>query len=543
MAVLATYSPYLAPVNPFVRGDFARRLLWLNDDARSMGIHIQAGKGSGKSRLMGRVIAWQDFLRRTPQVILDPNGATVDNFLDKLTHLPKAYQVRLWPRVLYAEMSGKSGSVVPFPLYYRLGNESLNDIASRYLDALSRLDPKLKEAPILGWNAVAKIGRPAGIVLAALDCQVTEMPRLLDHPQDWVDQLERLAAHQPEARHAAEFFLRDYLHWRPQDREKEAGSLRVKLDSFVLDPSMRAMFGPDRPGFTWQEVVERRLTVLLDFRHELNFENRRFKMLWVFLSFLEFIKHRGLGRHRPVSLMIDELTALYNFDVLAGSAIFAADLDELINVIARNYSVWLTLSHQEPFQIDQKSRRTLMTMGTQILGVTTDFEAALALGREFFRFYPPLFPLVEEGSSLKEREYLAAYSFKDLGLFQFLVRPAKREGDLTGGLIPISIASLDKGNWNNEALVKEVRRRLSQRDGLPMTSVLAAIDERWHSLAGKPSHHLPDARATLDTDERTRACLSPREGRLKPLARPLPAPQRMGDDDDDQSTFRRKATA
>ena len=38
-----------------------KKLVWISDDARSMGIHVMAGKGSGKSRLMGRLIGWLDF--------------------------------------------------------------------------------------------------------------------------------------------------------------------------------------------------------------------------------------------------------------------------------------------------------------------------------------------------------------------------------------------------------------------------------------------------------------------------------------------------
>lgn len=78
---------------------------------------------------------------------------------------------------------------------------------------------------------------------------------------------------------------------------------------------------------------------------------------------------------------MDELATLYNFDVQAGSSIFAADLDESINVLARNYQVWLLLALQELFQIDEKSRKTLLTMGTKIIGVTTDSEAALTLAQ------------------------------------------------------------------------------------------------------------------------------------------------------------------
>src|SRR3990172_5379269 len=93
------------------------RLIWLPDHARSMGIHIMAGKGSGKSRLMGRIIALLDFLRGVPQVIFDPHGPTIDNFLDKFIRLPKEYRERLFSRIMYIDMSGSTGQVFPFPLY------------------------------------------------------------------------------------------------------------------------------------------------------------------------------------------------------------------------------------------------------------------------------------------------------------------------------------------------------------------------------------------------------------------------------------------
>src|SRR5262245_60082734 len=105
------------------------RLAWLSKDARSMGIHLMAGKGSGKSRLMGRVIAWLDFFRGIPLVILDPVGPTVDNFLDKLIRLPREYQEALGERVIYVDMSGAGGRPIGWPLYYRLENESLYAIA------------------------------------------------------------------------------------------------------------------------------------------------------------------------------------------------------------------------------------------------------------------------------------------------------------------------------------------------------------------------------------------------------------------------------
>src|SRR5215216_1665618 len=169
-------------LNPYVSPTLRSKLLWLPDDARSMGIHIQAGKGSGKSRLMGRLIAWLDFVRGVPLVILDPHGPTIDNFLDKLTRMPRELQERLWQRVLYVDMSGQSGQVIPFPLYYRLGNESLYDISQRYLDVVRKLDPYLQTASVEGWNPLWRTGTYIGMILAGLNFQITEAEKLLQNP-------------------------------------------------------------------------------------------------------------------------------------------------------------------------------------------------------------------------------------------------------------------------------------------------------------------------------------------------------------------------
>jgi hypothetical protein len=113
----------------------------LSRSARSMGIYVLAGRGTGKSRLMGRKIAMQDFLAGFPQVIFDPVGATIDNFLDSVTgllqNIPQDDRQLFWDRITYVDMSGKDGVVVPFPLYYRLGPErSLLEIAERYLQTI-----------------------------------------------------------------------------------------------------------------------------------------------------------------------------------------------------------------------------------------------------------------------------------------------------------------------------------------------------------------------------------------------------------------------
>jgi len=236
-------------------------------------------------------------------------------------------------------------------------------------------------------------------------------------------------------------------------------------------------------------------------------------MMWAFTYLLNFIKHRGAGRHRPIGLVIDELTELTNFESL-GVDLFAKDLDELINVYARNCGIWLTIAHQEAFQVSERTLKTLMTMGTQILGVTSDMEAALSLARQFFPvdpyrakrwenvwmsdLYGPY--VIEERPvefTVEEQLYLSAEYFRRLGLFEFLVRPAAGEGNTIGRVHSISIRNYDHGQWVIEHLAAQARSMLAERTGVPVEAVLAAIEDRSRQ------HSLPKSRrsVTISDDE------------------------------------------
>jgi hypothetical protein len=284
----------------------------LSRSARSMGIYVLAGRGTGKSRLMGRKIAMQDYLAGFPQVIFDPVGATIDNFLDKVTrflqYIPAAERQRFWDRIVYVDMSGKDGVVVPFPLYYKLGTErSLLEIAERYLQTIIKSNPALFQAQVLGWPPLHRIGDYSGIVLAALGYQITEAEELLDHPEVWeaTGRLAQAEQVSPEAKRAVSYFRNTYIPMREADRARLTTPFLDKIFTFSLHDTFRAMFGAKEPGIRWDEVVQKKQTVLLDFRREQDEEMRRFKMLWVFDYLYSWIKTRGRSP-TPFGLIIDE---------------------------------------------------------------------------------------------------------------------------------------------------------------------------------------------------------------------------------------------
>lgn len=457
-------------------------VVYLPDMARAMGVLVAAGKGSGKSRLMGRVICLQDFLKGRAQVIIDPNGPTIDNLLDSIRRLPEPQRTEALKRLVYVDMSGRDGHIMAWPLYYRYQGESLYEAAVRLIEVIRRLDPALTSASIEGFNAISEVGINAGMVAVALSWQITQVSDLIVTPERYTRELQWVAATYPEAGLAANYFLSVLPSLKPAEKERKVGAFLRKIAVFSLEPTLQAMVAAHEPRIDWEAVISAGKTVLLDFRGVLDAERRRFLMLWVFREFLTYIKRRGAGRHTPVGLVVDELTALYNFDAQAGSTIFATDLDELINVLARNYNVWLLLALQELFQVDEKSRKTLLAMGTKIIGVTTDSEAALTLARAFIPYDPTLIkhfdPVYDmRGTivdftprywSIEEQQLLAAQAFQTLKPFHFLVKVSEREGDVTGHLQPLSIANREQGVWVDEVAVTRLRGELAAQSGVPV---------------------------------------------------------------------------
>lgn len=467
------------------------RQLHLPDAGRAMGIHVVASRGAGKSRLLARIIGWLDLARGTPLVIFDPNGALVDNVLDKLTRLPPGLQNRVFPRLLYVDTAGAASYVVPFPLFYRAGSETLYAIAQRYLDVVTSLDASLSKAPILGANAVWRTGSNVGMILTACDLQITEAADLLQDPSRRQDLIAQALRKYPELGPAVEYLnrLSELRRSKPQDYSHQVDSYLTKLTMFTLDPVMRAMFGSSSRGINWQEVVEQRLVVLLDFRHENDIQRMRFKLFWIFSDLVEFIRRRGPGRHRPLSVIIDEVTYLLPSEE-AANAFLTNYLDELINRLSRNNGIWLTLAHQEMHQLSQSIQKSLMTMGTQIIGSTTDPRTALDLAQRYFSYDPFRVRKTEivhgrfldeerttEFTKDEQRELNSRY-FLGLPRYHFLVGVSPTEGTMPTRLRPVSIERIDRHEFVNEALVAKLRKILVRRSGRKIADVLAEITAR-----------------------------------------------------------------
>jgi hypothetical protein len=548
----------LQRVTPTIPKQSDRRSL--SRSSRSMGIYVLAGRGTGKSRLLGRQIAMQDFLAGFPQVIFDPIGATIDNFLDKVTrflqHIPAAERDMFWDRITYVDMSGKDGVVVPFPLYYKLGSErSLLEIAERYLQVIIKSNPDLFHAQVLGWPPLHRIGVYSGIVLAALGCQITEAEDLLRHPEQWLSRFAEAEDRHPEVAPAVAFFRNEYIPMREADRHRLTTPFLDKIFTFSLDETLRAMFGAKEPGIKWDDVGRTGQTVLLDFRREQDEEMRRFKLLWVFNYLYSWIKTRGRSE-QPFGVIIDEFAHMTQ-KVVTGTNPLAQELDEFINVYMRQHTIWFTAAHQELYQIDEQLRNTLLSLGTYILGATSSMQSARELSDALFfrnpywvKYWRPVYgkvPRTEYGVIAEEPEFmrldeqreLFAQRIKKLGRFQFLLRSAIAEGYIGSAVLPLTIRDLDReitGEYQfpEPDLMQRVCVALAKQSGIPVQTLLAEQEAR---LPRGRDGHLPLPRMAEQRTTRHRSpkstaqeVSSPDEAQAsKPLpAQPTPAPLPAG---------------
>ena len=457
----------------------------LHDDVRVMGMRVMAGRGVGKSIFLGSV-AFQDCIQGKTVVVFDDVGGTIDNILNSIVHQPEHVQRALWPKVRYIDTSGTRGGVTALPLYYRLSpDESLYRVAQRYLEVIKRFDPELTSASVQGFNALWSIGTYTGMLLSATGGQITEAEALLNDPTPWLAK----APASPELDAVIQFFTQEYRTWKQERRDTQTAAFRTKVQLVTLDPPTRAMVGASTPGIDWQEITEARQLVLIDLRFETSLELKRFKLLWVLMTFIWFLKHRGGGRHAPISLVIDELASLYTLSAF-GSDVFSADLDELVNVLSRNHRVMLTVAHQEVWQLPERAQKTLMTLGTQVVGATSDIDAAVAMARQLFALDPYRLkyehPIYDQGAiinhtpefmSLDEQAYEIARFLVTQQRFHFVARIAGGEGSASGAIKRISTQHVSGGRFVNEALVAEVRRRLMQRD----TPAIAPATVKGHS--------------------------------------------------------------
>jgi hypothetical protein len=495
----------------------------LPPEARIMGLYLLGASRTGKSRMLGRVIAWQDFMDEIGQVIFDPRGVTISNFLDKfiryLQYVPFDQHDKYWRRIKLVDVSCKSGFVTGLPLYYRLTpEETLAEISERYLQLILRSSPHLADAQYFGWPPLHRFGLNAGIICASLGLQVTDIESLIAHPEQWFSRFAEAEARYPEARAACDFFRNEYFPMRQTNRERLTNSFRDKIVQFTQDRLLALQFGGKAPAIDWEEVEAEGLTVLLDFSGETNTELRRFKMLWLFDYFFHWCKTRG-RRSYPMALLIDEFASMTH-KVFSGENPFAVEMAEFIQEYLRNSNILLTVAHQSIEQLDDQLRNTLLSLGTYMFGKAATMEEARVLADVLFQKNPYMVKYYREkwewedrhywvrfGNgysretrkqwvlreweptaylSLEEQQELFSQRLTHLGLMQFMCRPALSEGTVSSEVMHLTIADIDRDEYPDQRQIAEVRAALAAQSGMPVETILQEQEQRLLPIRRTP---------------------------------------------------------
>jgi hypothetical protein len=431
--------------------------------------------------------------------------------------------------------------------------------------------PALLEAQVQGFPPLHYIAVHTHIVLAALGLPITCAENLLRHPAEWMQsgKFAEAIRRNPQAAPSVAFFQEEFIPARPAERRRLLNPYFEKIFTYNLDVNLRCQFGALKPGIDWEEVEyeEEGLTVLIDCREETDPETCRFKILWIISSLMEHIKRRG-RRERPLAITIDEFSAIAA-KVTDGTNPLAQLLDSGIQQFFRGQNIWLTVAHQSVNQIDEQLRNTLFSLGTYLFGRATLPDARILADVLFKRDpmrlkhvhkvwgkedpppvilgysgtgyarapgrYPsshqwePTFPYYvldrEPGAyfSLEEQQEEAANWIADLGLFEFLCRPAISEGEVSRAVIPVSIANLDRDGETGEyqfpdyERVARFRSALEAKDGIPAAAILKELESA-----------LPAGRGERDGGSR----------REQPL--PPPAPKGAADGTREDTTHPRR---
>jgi hypothetical protein len=485
------------------------------DKVRTMGLNILGNRGTFKTHILSFVVA-EDCRRGVSSIVVDLTGDLTNNSLQRLSQLPRHTQEQIGKRLVYVDMAGRAGDICPFPLYYRLGNESTYEISQRILDVIRKADAYLALAPIHGWNPTYLIGTHAGRVLFAAGCQISELENLLtSNIEQWEEKFKEIEQTYPEVKRSTDFF-RKFYKWSADRRASRTEALLIKAATFTLDPTTLAMFNADKPQLSIETVIDQGLTVLIDFSGVTDIERRRFMLMWIISYIMAYLKVRGPGySHKPLSLVIDEFSLLTNFQATAENS-FEQELDELINVYSRSHRLWLTLSSQSLGQFSDGMQRSILTLGTQIVGGIADFETAKKLVQWFGTLdlwkVKDIRPVnlgrgatgqVDIFQQLIESEYLEIKRLQNLPKWTFLIRPALAEGMTAPQFTEISIAKSERERFVDIKRVTRIKEMLAKRFGIPIDTILSQIQARTPAV-------LPDKRpAILKPYEKRRRNLLP----------------------------------
>lgn len=334
----------------------------LPDGGRTLGTRVVGEAGTGKSVLLG-AIAFGDFIRLIPVVLWDHNGGMIDAFIAQVLAHPERQSLE--QRIRYVEFGNKKYAY-GMPFYYDAGGDDPFTMSQRLVDILLKLDPDLASAPVLGQSSLVQLGTMVGTIMSAIvdqegnRWQITEALDLLSNYNSprWMKIRSELS---DKIEAAEKFLVENFGRSTLTERHTRSWSFESRIWAYLNSPSLKATVGQGKPTIDWKEVELKRLAVIFDFRNLANQKPLEQLSLSTFEYFLTFLKRRGIGARDPLSLIIDELPTLIEYQSLE------PDVRSLATRF-RAYKLWPTIGHQALYQLSPKLRDAAWSFRNQIIG-------------------------------------------------------------------------------------------------------------------------------------------------------------------------------
>jgi hypothetical protein len=255
---------------------------------------------------------------------------------------------------------------------------------------------------------------------------------------------------------------------------------------------------------------------------------KELKLFWVWNSLMEYIQSRGAGgRYKPpLAVVIDELSYFVRGQQL-NTEVITEEFREFVQVRRRNANVLVTCATQERSELPREMQSVSLQLPSHLYGATANPETALENANRWFRKEPkrmrargrlyllqvhewtvPRTSRVEHShwlTSLEqivdetppaymtydEQEYEDSRRFLELPKGEWLFGKSPAEGVPPTELEHITTAKLDAGQWIREDVVAEIRRRLMQQQGIPVSSLLSELASQSQAQQDEPEPQQP----------------------------------------------------
>lgn len=462
----------------------------------TMGTLVLGRQGSGKTSGIGDQLVRR--ARQNPEsaiFILDWSGSITNIILETILGLPAEDRDPLLKRLVLDQL-GHPEIVIPMPEFHNMYGTTMEEQVQRVARNQQKLSGTLiPNAPVLGGVALQETAPQIYRLLTSItnehgeNWQITEAKRLIMEKGLMTTAVNTFGHIFPETK----FYLeQEFNNNVIKSNEKELRSYVLRSMLGVLDPrEIRARLGYYRPGWTPREAIRKGLIVLVSGEGMINQEAAQHYLFTQAYSLImaEINKRSPVNpEDKPALLVLDEV---YSLIQIAGMA------DEIgrISPVYRSRKLELTVIIQALWQLEKNLREKIWSLGNAVVFCTQDFNEALEVAQQLFKYNPMLEKLPaktktqnptaepDHGQYTQWANWIQSFQRQECIVRRYLhegkqdnyIRHVRHTRDLPPKPSPTEVAELkdkllhERGVYIRDALEVIGKRQLTKETGKPPT--------------------------------------------------------------------------